>query len=135
MDDRLICREIIAMDNKALRLAAARESASGSSIDYGLEMKSKFLFSSKHFFNKSYIIFKKAKIFFFHKMTKAKIALGLFNIIASFTYLKAVIYDCSAEGDLQIERAGYNYHKTFGGRFKFLTFINTVIPFFKIGVT
>ncbi|CAF5003870.1 unnamed protein product, partial [Rotaria socialis] len=41
MDDRVICREIPAMDNKALRLATARGSASGSSMDYGLEMKSK----------------------------------------------------------------------------------------------
>ncbi|CAM2710921.1 unnamed protein product [Rotaria socialis] len=39
MDDRVICREIPAMDNKALRLATARGSASGSSMDYGLEMK------------------------------------------------------------------------------------------------
>ncbi|CAF2355156.1 unnamed protein product [Rotaria sp. Silwood2] len=38
-EDGLICREIPALENKALRLAAARESSAGSSVDYGLEMK------------------------------------------------------------------------------------------------
>jgi hypothetical protein len=38
----MISREIPALENKALRLAAARESLSGSSTDYGLEMKGKF---------------------------------------------------------------------------------------------
>ncbi|CAF4073398.1 unnamed protein product, partial [Rotaria sordida] len=38
-DDGLISREIPAFENKALRLAAARESFAGSSVDYGLEMK------------------------------------------------------------------------------------------------
>ncbi|CAF1197861.1 unnamed protein product [Rotaria sordida] len=37
-DDGLISREIPALENKALRLAAARESSAGSSVDYGLEM-------------------------------------------------------------------------------------------------
>jgi hypothetical protein len=41
-DDGMISREIPALENKALRLAAARESASGSSQNYGLEMKSEF---------------------------------------------------------------------------------------------
>ncbi len=41
-DDGMISREIPALENKALRLAAARESLSGSSTDYGLEMKGKF---------------------------------------------------------------------------------------------
>jgi hypothetical protein len=40
--DGMISREILALENKALRLAAARESVSGSSKDYGLEMKSEF---------------------------------------------------------------------------------------------
>ncbi|CAF4048737.1 unnamed protein product, partial [Rotaria sordida] len=38
-DDGLISREIPALENKALRLAAARESSARSSVDYGLEMK------------------------------------------------------------------------------------------------
>jgi len=37
----MISREIPALENKALRLAAARESTSGLSSDYGLEMKGK----------------------------------------------------------------------------------------------
>jgi hypothetical protein len=41
-DDGMISRELPALDNKALRLAAARESVTGSSNDYGLEMKGKF---------------------------------------------------------------------------------------------
>lgn len=40
-DDGMISREIPALENKALRLATARESASGSSLDYALEMKGK----------------------------------------------------------------------------------------------
>ncbi len=39
--DGMISREIPALENKALRLAAARESASGLSSDHGLEMKGK----------------------------------------------------------------------------------------------
>ncbi|CAF4587849.1 unnamed protein product [Rotaria sp. Silwood1] len=39
MDDGLICREIPALENKALRLAAARRGSAGSSVDFGLEMK------------------------------------------------------------------------------------------------
>ena len=42
MDDGMISREILASENKALRLAAARESMSGASMDRGLEMKGKF---------------------------------------------------------------------------------------------
>jgi len=38
----MISREIPAFENKALRLAAARDSLSGSSTDHGLEMKGKF---------------------------------------------------------------------------------------------
>jgi len=37
----MISREIPALENKALRLASARESVSGSSMDYNLEMKGK----------------------------------------------------------------------------------------------
>lgn len=40
-DDGMISREIPALENKALRLANARESVSGSSMDYNLEMKGK----------------------------------------------------------------------------------------------
>ena len=38
----MISREIPALENRALRLAAARESITGTSVDYGLEMKGKF---------------------------------------------------------------------------------------------
>jgi hypothetical protein len=41
-DDRVICREIPAMENKALRLASAREGVTGSANAYGLKMKGKF---------------------------------------------------------------------------------------------
>lgn len=41
-DDGMISREIPAIENKGLRLAAARESVSGGSVDYGLEMKGMF---------------------------------------------------------------------------------------------
>ena len=44
----MISREIPASDNKAFALAAARESESGSPVNYGLEMKSKFI---ENFFN------------------------------------------------------------------------------------
>lgn len=37
----MISREILALENKALRLATARGSASGSALDYALEMKGK----------------------------------------------------------------------------------------------
>jgi hypothetical protein len=37
----MISREIPTLENKALRLAAARERTSGSSGGYGLEMKGK----------------------------------------------------------------------------------------------
>jgi len=40
--DGMISREIPALDNKALRLAATRESTSKSSSDYALETKRKF---------------------------------------------------------------------------------------------
>lgn len=40
-DDGMISREIPAMENKALRLAAARESVTGAPIDFGLERKGK----------------------------------------------------------------------------------------------
>ncbi len=46
----MISREILASENKALRLAAARESTSGSSMDRGLEMKGKF--SLQFYFHK-----------------------------------------------------------------------------------
>ena len=42
----MISREIPALENKALRLAAAREGVTGSSVDYGLEMKSKFFLNN-----------------------------------------------------------------------------------------
>ncbi len=46
----MISREILASENKALRLAAARESMSTSSINRHLEMKGKF--SSELYFHK-----------------------------------------------------------------------------------
>ncbi len=41
-DDGMISREIPALESKGMRLATAREGASGAPLDYGLEMKRKF---------------------------------------------------------------------------------------------
>lgn len=57
-DDGMISREIPALENKGLRLAAARESLSGSPTNFGLEMKGKLDFSKmiKYIFEKKSII-------------------------------------------------------------------------------
>jgi hypothetical protein len=62
-----------------------------------------------------------------------QILIGLLNLIISGMYIQAVIYDLSEESHLVLDRAGYTFHRVFGGRFKYLTFLNTVsLRFLKI---